>query len=107
MENVRQGGYKLDDRASVGRELREVKPGVTRPGAGRDLRIANGWKPNTRRRTGQGDRAVPLWRNPFNAAERLSSTLQIAAVVAFFVLLIACANVSNLLLVRSFARGGK
>src|SRR5205814_9695620 len=46
----------------------------------------------------------PLWRTPFNQAGNMTSTLVITMVVAFFVLLIACANVSNLLLARSLLR---
>lgn len=53
---------------------------------------------------GRGIRLIPIWQSPFNGAGFLMPTLRIAAGVAILVLLIACANVGNLLLVKSFAR---
>ncbi|MGC2528471.1 MAG: FtsX-like permease family protein, partial [Candidatus Acidiferrum sp.] len=46
----------------------------------------------------------PLWATPFNNAGTMLPTLSIMLVVVLCVLLIACANVGNLLLVRSFSR---
>jgi putative ABC transport system permease protein len=53
---------------------------------------------------GHGLQIVPLWKTPFNGAAGIMPTLSIALAVVLFVLVIACANVSNLLLVRSLAR---
>ncbi|HET9408958.1 MAG TPA: ABC transporter permease [Candidatus Sulfotelmatobacter sp.] len=53
---------------------------------------------------GHGVKLYPLWRTPFNQAGNLLSTLAIATAVVGFVLFIVCANVSNLLLVKGFAR---
>ncbi len=53
---------------------------------------------------GRGVQLWPLWQTPFNNAGTLLPTLEIMLAVVVFVLLIACANVGNLLLVRSFAR---
>ena len=100
-------GYKLEDRGARWIESYAfLKPGVTRQQAQAELsaiaqRLENDF-PETNR--GQGFELFPLWKTPFNAVGNLSPTLAIATGVAFFVLLIACANVSNLLLARSLLR---
>jgi ABC-type antimicrobial peptide transport system permease subunit len=45
-----------------------------------------------------------LWRTPFNKAGTLFPTLSVALIVVCCVLLIACANVGNLLLVKAFGQ---
>ncbi len=65
------------------------------------------WVPMSMQETfepGHGIRLLPLWKAPFNQAGAILPTFKIAVAVVFFVLLIACANVSSLLLVRSLAR---
>ncbi|HWN65627.1 MAG TPA: ABC transporter permease [Candidatus Binatus sp.] len=100
-------GYKLEDRGARWIEAYAfLKPGVTRQQAQAELsaiaqRLENDF-PETNR--GQGFQLFPLWKTPFNAVGNLSPTLAITTGVAFFVLLIACANVSNLLLARSLLR---
>ncbi len=46
----------------------------------------------------------PLWRSPFGANVYLYKTLPLLLALAVVLLLLACANVANLLLVRSLAR---
>src|SRR5438045_5677403 len=100
-------GYQLEDRGAQWFESYAfLKPGVTRQQAQPELsaiaeRLENDY-PQTNR--GQGFELWPLWKTPFNAVGNLSPTLAITTGVAFFVLLIACANVSNLLLARSLIR---
>jgi ABC-type lipoprotein release transport system permease subunit len=83
-----------------------LKPGVTREQAQEEVsaiakRLESDY-PATNR--GRGIKLWPLWQTPFNNAGTLLPTLEIMLAVAVFVLLIACANVGNLLLVRSLAR---
>src|SRR6266536_671437 len=100
-------GYKLEDRGARWIEgYAFLKPGVTRQQGQAELsaiakRLENDF-PETNR--GHGIEILPLWKTPFNAAGGISTTLGITAAVVFFVLLIACANVSNLLLARSLLR---
>lgn len=101
------GGYKLEDRSQPWIEgYARLKAGVTIDQAQEELSaVAKRLElqyPATNR--GRGAKLLPLWKNPFNQAGDLAPTLEIALAVTFFVLFIACANVSSLLLVRSLAR---
>jgi predicted permease len=101
------GVYKLEDRGARWIEgFVRPRPGVTLEQAQAEIsavakRLETDY-PDTNR--GLGIRLFPLWQTPFNNAGALLPTLGIALVVVSAVLLIACANVGNLLLVRSFAR---
>lgn len=101
------GGYKLEDRGARWAETYvRLKPGVTREQAQEEITaVASRLEadyPATNR--GRGIKLWPLWQTPFNNAGTLLPTLEIMLAVVAFVLLIACANVGNLLLVRSFHR---
>jgi predicted permease len=106
-ENFEAGGYKLEDRGARWIESYvRLKPGVTLSQAQQEIsavamRLENDY-PETNR--GRGIKLWPIWQTPFNNARTLLPTLEIMLAVVVFVLLIACANVGNLLLVRSFAR---
>ena len=100
-------GYKLEDRGARWIEgYALLKPGVSRQQAQAELnsisqRLEKDF-PGTNR--GRENELVPLWKTPFNGAGNMTSTLAITMAVVFLVLLIACANVSNLLLARSLLR---
>jgi predicted permease len=106
-EKFTGGSYQLEDRGETWIEgFASLKPGVTIEQAESELatvakRLENEY-PATNR--GRGVKLFPLWKTPFNQAGSLAPTLEISLVAVFFVLLIACANVSSLLLVRSLAR---
>ncbi|MGD0437032.1 MAG: ABC transporter permease [Bryobacteraceae bacterium] len=106
-EVLARGGYQLEDRGAGWIEgFVKLKPGVTPAQAQAEIsavakRLEDQY-PATNR--GRGVMLFPLWKTPFNNAGTLMPTLSIALMVVVFVLLIACANVSNLLLVRAFGR---
>ena len=106
-ETFESGGYKLEDRGARWIEAyARLKPGVTRSQAQEEISAISTTLerdyPATNR--GRGMQLWPLWQTPFNNAGTLLPTLEIMIVVVAFVLLIACANVANLLLVRSVGR---
>ena len=100
-------GYKLEDRAARWIEGYAIlKPGVSRQQAQAELnsisqRLEKDFPDKDR---GHENELFPLWKTPFNGAGNMTSTLAITMAVVFLVLLIACANVSNLLLARSLLR---
>jgi predicted permease len=106
-EAFESGGYKLENRGARWSEgFAILKPGATIAQAQAEIsaigaRLAAAYPETNRARN---FKLYPLWQTPFNNAGTLLPTLRIALVVAGLVLLIAYANVGNLLLVRSFAR---
>jgi macrolide transport system ATP-binding/permease protein len=106
-DTFESGGYKLEDRGARWIEAyARLKPGVTFSQAQQEFAAISAHLqadyPATDR--GRAIRFWPLWQTPFNNAGALLPTLEIMLAVVAFVLLITCANVGNLLLVRSFAR---
>jgi predicted permease len=101
------GGYKLEDRSARWIEgFVKLKPGVTIAQAQAEIsaaanRLETAFPVSDR---GRGIQLLPVWESPFNPMEALLPTLGIALAVVMSVLLIACANVGNLLLLKSFAR---
>jgi macrolide transport system ATP-binding/permease protein len=106
-ERFTRDGYQLEDRGAPWIEgFVRLKPGVTPQQAQAEIsavagRLENDY-PATNR--GRGVRLFPLWKTPFNNAGTMFPTLSVALAVVCFVLLIACANVGNLLLVKAFGR---
>ena len=106
-ETFGTGGYKLEDRGARWIESYvRLKPGVSRAQAQQQIsaiaaRLQTSY-PATNR--GRSIGLWALWQTPFNHAGELLPSLEVMVAVVAFVLLIACANVGNLLLVRSFVR---
>jgi macrolide transport system ATP-binding/permease protein len=100
-------GYKLDDRGARWIEgFVRLKPGISIERAQAEVstaatRLATD-NPNFDR--GRGVRLFPLSEAPFDNAKTLKPMLRVMTIVGVFVLLIVCANVANLLLVRSLSR---
>ena len=107
LETLNSGSFKLEDRGARRAEAyARLKPGVSRNQAQQEISTIAGRLaveyPATNR--GRGITVWPLWNTPFNHARELLPIFEIMVVVTMFVLLIVCANVGNLLLVRSFGR---
>ncbi|HME00962.1 MAG TPA: ABC transporter permease [Terriglobia bacterium] len=99
---------KLDDRGDFWLNvLGRLRPGINSRQAEGELnllmqRIAERFPDDH-----QGPNQIsldPLWRSPFGANVYLSATLPMLLGLAALLLLLACANVANLLLVRSISR---
>ena len=107
---VFDGTYKLEDRTARWIEgFARLRPGVTLVQAQAQINAAarrlEAEYPNADR--GRGIRVLSLSENPFDNAKVLKPMLRVGALVAAIVLLIVCANIANLLLVRALARRGE
>ncbi|HEX4309229.1 MAG TPA: ABC transporter permease [Acidobacteriaceae bacterium] len=98
----------MDDRGmSWLNVLGTLAPGVTRRQAENELGVLMQRIVVEYPTTHQGNNTVstdPLWRSPFGANVYLSGTLPILLALAAVLLVLACANVANLLLVRAISR---
>lgn len=102
---VVDGGGRLDKRYDHWLQaLARVKPGVTLEQAQAEVdAIAAALRkeyPNSH----IAAQVAPLWRSPEGGARVLGQVLFVLSGVAFLVLLIACANIANLLLAQAVAR---
>ncbi len=87
--------------------LGRLKPGVTPQQAQQEMtqRLEREVRNYPEEHKGHDSVTVyPLWRSPFSVNQIFSILLPMLMAIAGFVLLLACANVANLMLVRSVAR---
>ncbi len=107
LEHFYPGNFQAEQRDARWVEgFIRLRPGVSAEQAQAEMsavamRLESAYPASNR---GHGVRLFPLWKTPFNGAGTLFPMLSVAAVVVCFVLLIACANVGNLLLVKAFGR---
>jgi predicted permease len=107
MQREVMGGDRLNARGngwmqSIGR----LKPGVTRAQAQAEATAIMSQLEQEYRSTNDGRRLriVETWAAPFGAATALAPVLAVLSVLVALVLIIACANVANLLLSKAVGR---
>ena len=102
------GSTRIGDRGvSWLNVLGVVRPGVDHRQVENDLNLLMQRIADSYPAAHQGANQIstdPLWRSPFGANVYLYGTLPILLALAAVLLLLACANVANLLLVRSVSR---
>lgn len=108
MDRQVTGSTRIDDRGDSWLNVVGVlQPGMSRPQAENELNVLMQRIVQRHPDSHRGDNRLsldPLWRSPFGANIYLSGTLPILLALAGVLLLLASANVADLLLVRSVAR---
>jgi predicted permease len=108
MDSFVWGPKRPDDRGAFWLNvLGRLKPGVDRRQAEGELDLLMQQIVASSRNVDRGPSQItldPLWRSPFGANVYLYKTLPMLLALAAALLLLACANVANLLLVRSVTR---
>jgi putative ABC transport system permease protein len=108
MDSKIWGSNRIDDRGVYWLNvLGKLKPGVDAGQAVSELNVAMQRIVSRFPAEHKGPNQIssdPLWRSPFGANVYMYGTLPILLALAAVLLLLACANVANLLLVRSVAR---
>jgi predicted permease len=108
MDAVISGDRRILDRGTSWLNvLGRIKPGVTRVTAEQEMNVLVQRLVQQYPNDHQGPNQVvldPMWRSPFGANVYFATLLPILLAMAILVLLLACANVANLLLVRAIAR---
>ncbi len=101
-------GNRMQSRgASILQVLGRLKPGAHAATAEREIDVLMQQIVQQYPQDHRSSNAIsldPLWRSPFGANVYLVKVLPVLLAIAALVLLLACANVANLLLVRSVAR---
>ena len=108
MDKLVWGSNRIDNRGeSWLNVLAVLRPGVDHLQAENELNLLMQRIAEHSPAAHQGNNIIstdPLWRSPFGANVYLAGTLPILLGLAVVLLLLACANVTNLLLVRSVGR---